>query len=165
MGHIGNKFLPLVFALLQRYGHVVEGQSQFFHFHTAVLINFNAGIQFSVAKGCGCFGKLTQGPCFSSGKGHNANHGNQYYKHGHRQKNIGDLIQNLTSAGCWCGNDDDAKTLLTADDGCGYDKPFLFVKISDSAGGAVASALVNLVKKILIDLPAVMVSAAQIAGA
>ena len=94
MGHVGDKFLPLIFALLQGRGHIVEGQSQLLHFLTGILVDFHPGIQLSVAEGGGGVGKLLQWLTFPPGKGGNAQHGHQHHKDGGGGENIADFVQN-----------------------------------------------------------------------
>ena len=165
MGHVGNEFLTLVFALLQRGGHVVEGQSQLLHFLAGILVDFHPGIQLAVAEGGGGVGKLLQGLTFPPGKGSNAQDGHQHHKDGGGGENIADFVQNHPGSRGGGGDHDNAQVLLPADNGGGDHIPLLGVEVADGAGGTVAVVFVDLVQILLIQLPAVVVAAGEIAGA
>ena len=51
MGHIGHKFLALVFAFLQGGCHVVEGQSQLLHLFGVAFLHLDSRLQIAVAEG------------------------------------------------------------------------------------------------------------------
>ena len=150
---------------MQGGGHIVEGQGQFLHFLAGILVDFHPGVQLAVTEGRRRLGKLLEGLTLPPGEGHDPQHGDKHHEYGYGEKNIGDFIQNLLRAGGGCGHDDDAQPLLAADDGGGHHIAFLVVEVADGAGGAVAAVFVDLVEEILIELPTVVGTAVQGAGA
>ena len=117
VGHVGHEFLPGVFTLLQGRGHVVEGQGQLLHFLAAILVDFDSGVQLTVAEGGSRPCQLLQGLTLPPGEGHDPQYSDENHEHGNREKNIGDFIQNLLRPGGGGGHDDNAQLIVPADDG------------------------------------------------
>ena len=82
-----------------------------------------------------------------------------------KEKNIGDFIQNLLRPGGGGGHDDNAQLIVPADNGGRHHIALLIVEVADGACGAVNAAFVDFFQKILVKLPAVVVTAVQGAGA
>ena len=149
MGHIGHKFLPLIFALLQRGGHIVEGQGKILDFVGAFGIHLDPGIQIAETEIMGGFCHIPQRSALLAGDKRHHNHCQKHHQHGNEQISIRDLLQNLGDLFHRRGNNDDAHTETVAvGDGYGSYEPLFFIKSLDDAGGGNAAGGENILQKI-----------------
>jgi len=165
VGHVGHEFLALVFALLKRQGHVVEGQSQLFHFHAVIVIQLDPGFQIAVGEGIGNLGHIPQRTALSSGKSGYTENCQKYHEHRSGQEDIGDPVQNLVGGRGGSGGNDDALGLFCVEDGHGNHIPLIGIEILNDAGGGVAAVGIDRLKVFPVYLPAFMVTAGEGIGA
>ena len=128
MGHIGHEFLPLIFALLQRGGHIIKCQSQILDLIGTFGIYLNTGIQIAVTEVIGGLCHCPQRLALIAGEQGHHHHGQNNNQHRHQQIRIGDLLEDMVDLLHGSGHNDDAYTVTQAvGNGHSGHKPLFFI--------------------------------------
>jgi len=146
VGHIGHEFLPLVFALLQKGCHVVEGQGQLLHFLGVVPGQAHPGVQVPVAEGVGSLAQVPKGTALLPGKETYGHNGDEHHRQGGREEDVGDMLHDGSGGSNGGGDNDDAgnQPVIRAENGLGNHIPGFLIESINDAGEHVAAALDDL---------------------
>ena len=153
VGDVGDKFLPLIFAFFQRFGHVVEGRCQLVHLLGVVAAGADTGLEVAVAEVPGRLGHLPQGTALVPGGHGHDHHGDEDDQQRYRHLDIRDALHEGLGVAGGHGHQHqaDVRAGAVTADGNGDEIAVFRIELRDGAGFKAAALPEDLIHEILVD--------------